>query len=223
MPDPQIEDYIASLPEVETSRLPRGAIFLANDRLYQVVETGGGGYHKAREWRKGEQTDVALIPGSFLSKRLPLVRRGRVLPVYRSRLDLTEDDRPTCYVFPTERLALDAAYLDVTLIQSSGAYVRNEGSEPAFSVTDGVHVFRLYYYRQSAHGRPADLSSLQARPLLFTPRPHTEGPGYWRLLPSWTETASAADAAHRTLTMPKPSFDSEAPPPTPTRPPDLPR
>jgi len=223
VPDPQTTAYIASLPEVDTARLPRGAIFLANDRLYQVVETGSGGYHKAREWRKNEDTDVALILGSFLSRTLPLVRRGRLLPVYRSRLELTQDDRPTCFVFPTETLALDAAYLDVTLIQSSGAYVRNEGSDPAFSVTDGVHVFRLYYYRQSVRGRLSDLSSLQARPLQFTPRPHTEGPGYWRLLSSWTEISSAADAAQRTMTIPRPSFDGEDTVPTPVPPPDPPR
>jgi len=223
VPDPQAADYIASLPEVETARLPRGALFLANDRLYQVVETGGGGYHKAREWRKGENTDVALVPGSFLGRTLPLVRRGRLLPVYRSRLELTEDDRPTCFVFPTETLALDAAYLDVTLIQSSGAYVRNEGGDPAFSVTDGVHAFRLYYYRQTVHGRLSDLSSLQTRPLPFTPRPHTDGPGYWRLLPSWTDKSTIVDDAHRTMTMPKPSFDGEDTVPTQVRPPDPPR
>jgi hypothetical protein len=223
VPDPQTTAYIASLPEVDTARLPRGAIFLANDRLYQVVETGSSGYHKARECRKNEDTDVALIPGSFLSRTLPLIRRGRLLPVYRTRLELTQDDRPPCFVFPTETLALDAAYLDVTLIQSSGAYVRNEGSDPAFSVTDGVHVFRLYYYRQSVRGRLSDLSGLQARPLQFTPRPHTEGPGYWRLLSSWAETSSAADAAQRTMTIPRPSFDGEDTVPTPVPPPDLPR
>jgi hypothetical protein len=185
--DPKAADYIASLPEVETARLPKGTLFYAQERIYQVVETGSSGYHKAREWRRTEVTDVALIPGSFPSKYLPLVRRGKLLPVYRTRLELTRDDQPTCFVFPTECPALDAAYLDVALIQSPGAYVRNQGHDPAFAVTDGVHVFRLYYYRQSSRGRKTDLSSLQVRPLLFAPRPHTEGPGYWRLLPSWTE------------------------------------
>jgi len=187
MTDPTAAQYLAGLPEVETSRLPKGTLFHAQGRLYEVIETGNGGYHRAREWRRTEETDVALIPGSFLSKYLTVVRRGRLLPVYRTRLELTQDDQPTCYVFPIESLALDAAYLDVALIQSPGAYVRNQGSDAAFAVTDGVHVFRLYYYRQSTRGRKADLSSLQARPLAFKPRPHTDGPGYWRLLPSWTE------------------------------------
>lgn len=192
-------DYIAGLPEVETLRLPLGTMFWAQGRLYQVIETGASGFHKARQWRQGENTDVALVKGSFLSKYLPLVERGRLLPVYRSRLELTQDGQPTCFVFPVENLALDAAYLDVALTISSGAYVRNQGHEPAFAVTDGVHVFRLYYYRQSVHGRKTDLSSLQVRPLAYTPRPHTEGPGYWRFLPSWTEHLPSFEATQQSM------------------------
>lgn len=193
MPDPNMTDYIAGLPEVDTARLPKGTLFYAQNNVYQVIETGNGGYHKARVWRRTEETDVALVPGSFPSKYLPLIKRGRLLPVYRTRLELTDDDQPACFVFPTESLALDAAYLDVALVQSPGAYVRNQGHDPAFAVTDGVHAFRLYYYRQSPHGRKSDLSGLQTRPLFFTPRPHTDGPGYWRLLPTWTETVPDLD------------------------------
>jgi hypothetical protein len=76
------EAYLAGLPEVETTRLPRGALFVANGLIYQVVEAGKGGFAKARQWRRDESTDVALIPGSILTKTLPLVRRGRILPVY---------------------------------------------------------------------------------------------------------------------------------------------
>lgn len=189
--DPATLKYLENLPEVDTARLPVGTLFWAEGRIYQVIEAGTGGYHKAREWRKPESTDVALVPGSFPSRYLPLVRRGRVLPVYRSRLDLTRDDRATCFIFPTETLALDAAYLDVALIISPGAYVRNQGQEPAFAATDGAHVFRLYYYRQSVNGRQTDLSVLQVRPLPFRPQPHTEGPGYWCLLPGWTESLAS--------------------------------
>jgi hypothetical protein len=191
--DPTTAEYIATLPEVETSRLPQGALFYAQNRLYQVIETGNGGYHKARAWRCAEDTDVALIPGSFLSKYLPLVKQGKMLPVYRTRTELIEKDQASCFVFPTEHLALDAAYLDVALIQSPGAYVRNQGHDPAFAVTDGVHVFRLYYYRVSARGRKTDLSGLAVRPLAFNPHDYTEGPGYWRLLPSWTEVVPDMD------------------------------
>ena len=191
--DQKTLDYINSLPEVSTARLPLGALFFAQERIYQVIETGAGGFHKAREWRQGEATDVALIAGSFPSKYLPLVKTGRLLPVYRTRSELAEDDQAACYVFPTEALALDAAYLDVALIQSPGAYVRNQGHDPAFAATDGVHVFRLYYYRQSVHGRPTDLSGLAVRPLPFTPQPHTAGPGYWRLLRSWTEIIPSSE------------------------------
>src|SRR5512146_1916859 len=113
------EAYIASLPEVETARLPRSASFVATGRIYQVIETGSV-FAKAREWRRDESTDVALIPDSFLTRYLPLVRTGRLLPVYRSRTDLTEDGQTGCFVFPTETLALDAAYFDVALIMSAG-------------------------------------------------------------------------------------------------------
>ncbi|MBI5957283.1 MAG: hypothetical protein HY866_01015 [Chloroflexi bacterium] len=187
MIDTKTAEYITSLPEIDTARLPQGTLFWAENRLYQVIETGASGYHKAREWRKPDAPEVALVAGSFLSKYLPLIKRGRVLPVYKSRLELTYKDQPTCFVFPAESLALDAAYLDVALLQNSGAYVRNQGREPAFAVTDGVHIFRLYYYRTSAHGRKTDLSGLQVRPLPFLPRYHTDGPAYWRLLSHWAE------------------------------------
>jgi len=191
--DAQTNEYVASLPEVDTARLPRGTLFLAQGKIYQVIETGAGGFHKAREWRQSENTDVALIPDSFPSKFLPLIRRGRVLPVYRSRLELTDNTQPACFVFPTEALALDAAYLDLALVQSSGAFVRNQGHEPAFAITDGVHMFRLYFYRQSLHGRKTDLLSLVGQPPRFTPRGHTDGPRYWRLLPLWTEETGNLD------------------------------
>ncbi len=210
--------YIARLPEVETARLPVGTLFFANGRIYKVIETGTGGFHKAREWRKTEVTDVALIPGSFPSRHLPLVERGRLLPVYRSRLELTDKQQPSCYVFPIETLALDAAYLDVELIQSKGAYVRNHGEEPAFAVTDGVHVFRLYYYRQSATQHKTNLSRLEVRPLPFTPRAHTDGPGYWRLLSSWRATLPNFDT---TLNMRNASFNAgETLPHIPISPPE---
>ncbi len=206
MIDPVTAAYIERMPEVETARLPLGALFFANGRIYKVIETGAGGFHKAREWRKTEETDVALIPGSFPSRYLPLVARGRLLPVYRTRLALTENQQPSCYVFPIETLALDAAYLDVELIQSKGAYVRNHGKEPAFVVTDGVHIFRLYYYRLSATRHKTDLSHLEVRPLPFKPRKHTEGPGYWRLLPTWTLSVPDFDT---TVNMRRPSFDAQ--------------
>ncbi len=185
------EAYIASLPEVETARLPRGALFVAIGRIYQVIETGGV-FAKARQWRRDESTDVALIPDSFLTRYLPLVRKGRLLPVYRSRMELTQDGQTSCFGFPTETLALDAAYLDVALIMSAGAYVRNHNHEPAFAVTDGVHLFRLYYYEHSVHGHPTTMINGLGEPPRCDLRPHTEGPGYWRVLSSWKEVVASS-------------------------------
>src|SRR4051812_28386465 len=104
---PQTADaYISSLPEVETARLPMGTLFVANRIIYQVVDTSPG-FLKARQWRRDEKTDVALIPNSFPTKYLPLVAKGRILPVYRSRTELlTGDGQLSCFVFPTEMLAL---------------------------------------------------------------------------------------------------------------------
>ncbi len=211
--DPKTDAYIAGLPEVETSRLPQGTLFLAQGHIYQVIEVGAGGFHKARAWRKTEATDVALIPGSFPSKFLPLVRRGRLLPVYRTRQELTDKDQPACFVFPTEALARDAAHLDVDLIQAPGAYVRTHGEAPAFAVTDGVHIFRLYYYRQSASGRKTNLSRLAARPLPFMPKAHTDEPGYWRLLPSWAEDEPNLDVTQqiKPIRMPPTNLDETIP------------
>ncbi len=199
--DPVASAYIDSLPEVDTARLPKDSLFLAQGRIYQVIEASAGGFHKAREWRQGESTEVALVPGSLPARYLPVVRRARVLPVYRSRMELHDGDRCSCFVFPTEALALDAAYLDTALIQSSGAYVRSQEHDAAYTVTDGAHSFRLYYYRQSAHGWLTDLSSLRDHPRLFVPHAHTEGPAYWRLLPSWTESTGAADMTQPSMRM----------------------
>ncbi|NDJ78339.1 MAG: hypothetical protein GYB65_18985, partial [Chloroflexi bacterium] len=111
--DFKTEEYIASLPEVDTCRLPLGTLFLAQGRIYEVTDTGTGGFQKGREWRKGEKTEIALVPGSFPSRYLPVVERGRLLPVHQSRTELYDGDKTGCFVFPTETLALDAAYLDV--------------------------------------------------------------------------------------------------------------
>jgi hypothetical protein len=222
------EAYIATLPEVETARLPRGALFVANGLIYQVTEAGAGGFSKARQWRRDESTDVALIPGSFLTKYMPLVRTGRLLPVYRSRSELTDGGQTRCFVFPSENLALDAAYLDVALIMSAGAYVRNHNHEPAFAVTDGVHIFRLYYYVRSVHGRPTTIASATLEYPRCDLRPHTEGPAYWRVLPDWqdsfppgkiTQTAPAVQLPQKpTPPNAVPELDARGEDDDPTRP-----
>ena len=186
--DPRAAEYIAGLPEVETARFPKGTLFYAQDRIYQVIETGSGGYHKAREWRQTEATDVALIPGSFPSKYLPLVKRGKLLPVYRTRLELTHDDQPTCFVFPTESLALDAAYLDVALIQKSGRLRAQPGPRSSLRRDGWCACLPVVLSTGSRRAAEKRICPVSRRGLCrYTPRPHTDGPGYWRLLSSWTE------------------------------------
>jgi len=125
--EPQTAAYLAELPEVRTSRLPRGALFWANGSIYEVSAVDARGFQKARLWRQAEHTEVALVPGSLLSRHLPVVAQGRALPVYHSQNDLLDAGECSCYVFPTEMLALDAAYLDAALILRSGPYVRQQG------------------------------------------------------------------------------------------------
>src|SRR5579859_3204227 len=185
--------YLASLPEVETARMPVGTLFVANNLIYQIVEAKPGGYGRARQWRRDENTDVALVADSFLARTLPVVKKGRILPVYRSRKELLAEGQTTVYVFPTEALAKDAAYLDVSLILTAGAYVRGQGQEPAFAVTDGVQVFRLYYHGAHAIGRVVENPHCELHV-------HTDGPAYWRLLPNWKESFPAAKVTQ--LAMP---------------------
>lgn len=187
MPEPMdLKTYLASLPEVETARLPPGTLFTANGLIYQVVEIGAGGFHKARQWRGNDNTTVALVPGSFLATILPVLDRGRLLPVFPNRAALTDHGETVYYLFPDERQALDAAYLDAALVQSGDAYVRNHGRDPAFALTDGARVFRVYYYSRSFHGHAVDpLGSARAKTI--TLRLCSRGPMYWRLLPSWRE------------------------------------
>lgn len=192
-------EYLSSLPGVQTSRMPLGTIFFADGQLYQVIEAAAGGYHKARQWRQTEATDVALIPNSFPSRFLPVVDHGFILPTYTSRRDLMENDLTSCYVFPTEALAMDAAHLDADLVRSPGAYVRAHVTDPAYEVTDGAHAYRLYYFRESVHGRATNLSCLRTHPRRFQPRPHTDGPGYWTLLSTWTEYGSDVESTQPAL------------------------
>src|SRR5258708_12575570 len=94
------EAYLHTLLEVDTARMPRGTLFYANKLIYQVVETAAGGFSRARQWRRDESTDVALVPGSFLARTLPRVRKAHILPVYRSRTELTDESGPTGFTFP---------------------------------------------------------------------------------------------------------------------------
>jgi hypothetical protein len=186
-----LQAFLVSLPEVDTSRLPVGTLFTADQLIYRVTETGAGGFHKARQWRKGEETDVALVPGSFLAGFLPLVARGRLLPVFPSRSDLLHNNESLHYLFQDEAQALDAAYLDVALVQSGDAYVRNHYREPGFAATDGVHVYRVYYYSRSVSGRATFDDFAKAKTIQFVP--YSRGPMYWRLLPTWRDMSASTD------------------------------
>lgn len=179
----ELHNFLASLPEIKTARLPQGTLFYANEVIYQVIEARGGGLHKARQWRSDESTDVALVPGSYFANFLPVVERGHLLPVFPARTDMLHNGDAQVFLFPDEQQALDAAYLDVALVQSGGAYVRNHGREPGFAATDGVHVYRVYYYSRSVQGHSTLGDFAKQKTLQFIP--YYRGPNYWRLLPSW--------------------------------------
>jgi len=44
-----------------------------------------------------------------------------------------------------------------------------------------------------------NLASLRNSDRPFKPQPHTEGPVYWRLLPSWTEITRSPDVTQEGL------------------------
>jgi hypothetical protein len=183
-----VTDYLAQLPTVETATLNRGTLFWAENRIYEVVDADENGYNKARVWRHGESTEVALVPNSTLAGRLPLVARGVPLPTYQSREELLARGRPPAFVFPTEQNALGAAYLDVALCgQRAGVYVRRHAHHAAFEATNGLNVLRRYYFSRTKEGVDTDVRDIKHMldyPLIS----HREGPMVWRLLPHWDES-----------------------------------
>jgi hypothetical protein len=179
-------DYLTTLPLVPTASLAVGQLFWAN-HIYEVIEIDNRGYSRARQWRKEESTDVALIPHSRLAERLPVVEHGRLLPHYTTRDALLKDGQPVLYVFPEEQIALDAAYLDVALCgKQTSLYVRRKDHHPALEATNGMAVIREYYYMRTRHGLETNLPDIKQKSQLKLV-PHREGPLYWRLLPSWNE------------------------------------
>jgi hypothetical protein len=179
--------YLASLPKVKTMDLGLGALFWADNRLYEVIEIDAKGYSRARQWRKEENTDVALIPNSPLAARLRLISEGLLLPAFKSRNELLQNGRPLAYVFPDEQLALDAAYLDVALCgRAGGVYVRRHPHFPAFEATNGLNVVRSYFFMRTRQGFDTRLTDLKQR-LGEALIPHIQGAAAWRLLNSWHE------------------------------------
>lgn len=183
-----LEAYLKTLAFVMTELMPVGALFYARPAIYEVLEVDPRGhYSRARQWRGGENTEVALVQGSTLAKRLPLVEQGYLLPPIPSREDLLLAGHFQAFVFPNEQNALDAAYLDAALCgKSSGLYPRRYDRYPAFELTNGMFVGRRYYFSQTNEGLETKLADLKTR-LKQDFTPHSEGPIYWRLLSSWTE------------------------------------
>jgi len=182
------QEYVAALPLVDTASLPAGTLFWVDYRIYEIVELDSAGYSRAREWRKSESTDVALVPGSRLAQRLPVVNRGRLMPRIDSREKLLHHGRSLSFVFPTEQTALDAASLDVALVgKRAGLYVRRNSRFPAFEITNGAAVMRRYYFSRTRFAQDTNLADIKPR-LQEALIPHLQGPMYWRLLPTWDES-----------------------------------
>lgn len=181
-----LNEYIARLPLVNTANLPKGALFWARNRLYDVIETEPRGYNRAREWRQDESTDVALVRNSVLATRLRLIERGNLLTPIPSRQAFLQNGQAIAFVFPNEQNALDAAYLDVGLCRNAGLYVRRYEQYPSFEITNGMSVLRRYFYTQTKQGIQTRLGDVKQRLGLILVQ-HRHGPMYWRLLESWSE------------------------------------
>lgn len=177
-----------NLPLIDTLDMPKGAVFWADDGLYEVIEVERKGFRRARGWRKDETTDVALEPNSPLAQRYPVKRQGYLLPSFASRNALLKSGQLACFVFPVEQLALDAAHLDTALCgTSSGLYVRRHARHPAFEVTNGAFIGRQYYFTRTNQGLNTNLADLKNR-LQVTLIKHSDGEDHWRLLDSWEES-----------------------------------
>jgi hypothetical protein len=183
-----LETYLASLKTVETTSLPIGALFVANYLIYEIIDSGINEDHKARQWRKSQATEMALSTESSLALRLPVIIYGKWLPPYPSRDDLRVGGEPLIFAFTTEQNALEAAFLDVALCGSkSSLYVRRNERTPAFEVTNGLLLFRQYYFMRTTQGEKTNLPDIKHQ-LDKRLLPHHQGPLYWRLLLSWDES-----------------------------------
>jgi hypothetical protein len=180
-------NYLTKLPVVKTASLAVGVLFIANGKIYEVTEVQGDTYRKARQWRRDESTEVALVSDSTLARQLPVIEQGHLLPPTKSRNDLLQNGRYIIFIFPTEQNAIDCAYLDVALCgPNSGLFVRRVQHNPAVEATNGAAVFRRYYYSRTTQGLSTNLADI--KPRLGDPiTTHKEGPFYWRFLPNWDE------------------------------------
>jgi plasmid segregation protein ParM len=166
--------------QVPTRSLPEGALFVGPDgMIYQVVLAGSAGFRKAKRWGGSDQEAVALVPDSPLTYHYPLVEYGSPLP-HLKRSDLTDaDGEPSHFIFPSERLARAAAYLDEALAWQSGCMARKE--DDRWFLSDGLHRFREYHYETGDDDEPLDLAArFQGEEIEASP--YVQGPAHWSYL-----------------------------------------
>ena len=185
------------LKTIHTDTLAAGALFVSPDGvLYQVVTAG----RKAERWPPNDRSvatekshTVALMPGSFLARRYPVVAEGTSLPTMKWADFLGSGKQPSHYTFPEEELARLAAWLDQALAHPSGLGARQEHAR--WILSDGQDTFRVYHYQFDSQGEEIDLST---RFYDKGAEEHIEaltcyqGPHYWQYIPDWEETLRAA-------------------------------
>jgi plasmid segregation protein ParM len=201
------------LETVRTETLPEGALFVSPDGvLYQVVMAGSAGFRKAEPWpwpahawlgTTRRPTAVALVAGSLLARNYPVVTEGRPLRTLSRSDFLGSGDRLRHYVFPDERLARLAAQLDESLAPKSGLAVRKEGQR--YVLSDGQYAYRTYHYQVDDQGQAVDPTARRAEEILQA-QACEQGPHYWRYIPGWEETLSAA--VQPAQPSPEPSLES---------------
>jgi plasmid segregation protein ParM len=178
----QMSDQTTRVP---TRSLPEGALFVADDgTIYQVVLAGSAGFRKAKRWGGSDREAVALVPDSPLAYHYPVVEYGSPLPRL-TRTDLTTaEGESSHFLFPDEKLARAAAYLDEALAWQSGCMARKENHR--WLLTDGLHQFRVYHYEEDEDGQPIDLASrFDAEDKVLS---YTQGPAHWSYLPEATRS-----------------------------------
>ena len=183
-----LDRYLESLQTVKTATLSVGELFVSNRILYEVIDSGLKDQLKARQWRKNERTEVALAVDSPFAQRLSVIAEGKKIPVFDSRERLRHGGVAWSFVFTIEQNALEAAFLDVALCgPRASLYVRRNGKYPAFEVTNGIMLFREYYFMRTNNSEKTGLADIKHE-LEHTLIPHRHGPYYWRLLSSWDES-----------------------------------
>lgn len=171
---------LLELAIADLSKLEPGRVFYSG-RLYIVEATGS--VSKARPWGTppGAMKDcVTLSPKSTLARFHPVIERAMVLPIL-DRADFLVGNRPTAYVFGTDKEAQRAAQLDLNLAVRCGLSLERIYRVAAWLLTDGANPHRLYHYKASGAAEAAYVAHRDKHMFVECGWPDERTP-HWKML-----------------------------------------